>query len=182
MKRGISYTKSFAIASATATLASCAVLWMHASINARILEQRRSALEIDSRVSAQIAAKSEFNGERLKDLRAKVNNIRIHLGAEGTWERITREIEKTWIIEGGLIDERGGYSIQYRNLKLRRPLVADWPNVVQTVKDLEALPGVSVAELEIRTSGGRDGRSMDLVRIQLALQKRRTITKLASAK
>jgi hypothetical protein len=53
---------------------------------------------------------------------------------------------------------------------MRSPATTDWPDIVDAVKDLEDCPGVRIIEFEMKTSGDRERRSVDLVKIVVAIQ------------
>jgi hypothetical protein len=174
MIRGIQYSRPLVAAGAVAVVASCTMIWLSLELNAKISEQRRRASSLEASLSGQIAAKSVYESEDLDALRDKVGRFRVRLGSEGTWERLVRQFGDGWTAESGPKDDKNGYCIQYGTFKLLSPAVADWPKIIEAVKDSEAIPGVGVAEIEMKSSGGHDRRSLDLVRILVAVQTSRT--------
>jgi hypothetical protein len=181
MIRGVQYSRPAAIGAAAAAVAVGAVTWQHHALGARILEQRARAAAVEERLNGEIAANSMYESDRLTALRDQVGRSRIRLGDAATWGRIAGRFGEGWTLETGAIDEKGDHSIQYGTIRLPSPSVADWPKIVEAVTDLEAIPGVGIAEFEMTSSGGRDRRSMDLVRILVAVHTRRTGSKPPSA-
>ena len=60
--------------------------------------------------------------------------------------------------------------MQFGTFRLISPVLADWPEIVETLGDSEALPGVGITGIEMRTSGGVERRSLDLVTVRVAVQ------------
>lgn len=174
MIRGIEYSKPLAAACATAIIASCTMAWLRVGLNAKISEQRRRASTLESNLTGQMEAKSEYDDENLNALRERVGRLRTQLGPDGTWERVAGQFGDGWKSEPGPSDDKNGYSVRYGTFKLLSPAVTDWAKIVEAVRNSEAIPGVAIAEFEMKTSGGRDRRSLDLVRILVAVRTSRS--------
>jgi len=170
MTRGLVFSKALASASSAAVAVACAALWLHAHLGSAISERQRLAADVGSGLAAQIAAKSDFEGARLDALRDRVRRTRLLLGAEDTWDRLVRRFGGRWTVESGPRDERSGSSVQFGTFRLISPVLADWPEIVETLGDSEALPGVGITGIEMRTSGGVERRSLDLVTVRVAVQ------------
>jgi hypothetical protein len=67
-------------------------------------------------------------------------------------------------------------------MRLKSPSPADWPAIVEAVRVSEGLPGVGVAEFDMKTSGTRERRTVDSVAILVVVQSRRADPKLAQTK
>jgi hypothetical protein len=167
---------------AAAMIAACAMTWRHHGLAARISEERSRAATVEANLNAEIAANSMYDSTSLTALRDRVGRSRIRLGDEATWGRLAGRFGEGWTVEAGAADEKGEHSIQYGTIRLQSPSVADWPKIVEAVADLEAMPGVGIAELEMTSSGGRDRRSLDLVRILVAVHTKRSGSKSSSAR
>ena len=172
MIRGVQYSLPLAAAGAAALVAVGSMMWLRLGLSSEIVEQRRLASVAETSLSSQIAAKSMYERERLEELREQIGRFRVRLGADGTWDSVVSRIGLGWYAEPGTRNERGTYSIQYGTLKLMSPTVADWPRVIEAVGESEAIPGVGIAEIEIKASGVRGQRTLELVRILVAVQTR----------
>jgi hypothetical protein len=163
-------------------IAACAMSWRHLDLKANIAQQRRLAAVAEAKLTSEITAKSMYEGESLDALREQVGRSRVQLGDPGTWGRLVRQFGDGWTAESGPTEDRGGYVIRYGTVRLLAPSVTDWPRIVEAVKDSEAMRGVGIAEFEMRASGDRDRRSLDLVRILVAVQSSRTESTTATVR
>lgn len=173
MIRGVQYSLPFAAVGVAALAATGSMIWLRFDLEARIAGQRRRASIAEASLSSQIAAKSMYERECLETLHSQVSRFRERLGTDGTWERAVGQFGSGWNAELGARDDRSGYSIQYGTLRLISPTLADWPRIIGAVRDSEAIPGVGIAEIEMKASGSRGQRTLDLVRILLAIKTRR---------
>jgi hypothetical protein len=182
MNRGFAFSRSLATACSAAVAAACAALCIHARIGSLILDRQRGAAQWEASLTAQIASRSEFEGDRLESLRGRVRRARLQLGSEDTWDRVVRRFGERWSVEAGPRDDRDGCSIQSGTFRLKSPALADWPGIVDAIGDSEALPGVGVEDLDMKTSGGLERRSLDSVTIRVSVQTRRTDASLARSR
>jgi hypothetical protein len=174
MIKGVQYSRALAGGAAASVIAACAMSWRHFELSANVAQQRRRAAVAESKLTSEIAARSMYEGESLDALREQVVRSRVQLGDAGTWGRLVTRFGDGWTAETGPTEDKGGYVIRYGTIRLLAPSVADWPKIVEAVRDSEAMRGVGIAEFEMRTSGDRDRRSLDLVRILVAAQSSRT--------
>jgi hypothetical protein len=137
-------------------------------------EQLHRAEDLEGNLSKQIAARADCRDSDLDALRARVGTFRGQLGPEDAWERLVRQFGKGWAAEAGPTDGRDGYSIQIGTFVLLSPAASDWPAIVELVKAAEHLPGVGIAGFEMKSRGSRDRCAVDLVKIKVAIQSRRT--------
>jgi hypothetical protein len=173
MTRGLVFSRALAAACSAAAAAACAAFWLHAHMGSAISRRQRLAADLEAGLAAQIAAKSEYEGEKLEALRDRVRRTRLLLGAEDTWDRLVRRFGERWTVESGPREERSGSSVQFGTFRLKSPVLADWTGIIETLGDSEALPGVGITGIEMRTSGGLERRSMDSVTVRVAVQMRR---------
>jgi hypothetical protein len=170
MIRGIEYSKPLAAAGFTALVAAGAMFWMRTAASRMLSEQRRHAAVAESELETRIGAMSKFESENVEALRLQVKRVRLHLAADGTWGRLVGRLGSGWVADGASMEDRNGYSIQSGAFRLRSHAVGEWPEIVEAVKDLEAMPGVGVAELEFRATGNGVHRSLDTARIVVVVQ------------
>ena len=182
MIRGLVFSRVLAAASSAAIAAACAMFWTLAELQSKNSEHQRRASGIEAGLSAQIAAKSEFERDRLEALRIRVGLFRVHLGTANTWDRLVKRFGAGWTIEAGPSEDRNGCSVQYGVFSLKSPELSDWPGIIEILKDSEGLPGVGIVEFEMKTSGNLERRSLDLVRIHVAVQTGRKGSDLAESK
>ncbi len=128
-----------------------------------------------SEINTQVSARAAFDSASLEALRTRVRDLRGRLGAADTWDRILVQLGKEWTGDLGKREDRGGYSAQEGSLVLRSPTTSDWPDILGAVGELERIPGVGVVGFEMSTSGDRAHRSVDLVRITVALHTARPL-------
>jgi hypothetical protein len=170
MTRGVSYSRWCAAASAAGVGAALfAVLLHHHEIRGRSGRLEEIAAQ-ENDLLAQIAAKSGFDRPAMEALRARVGRFRIHLGPDGSWDRAVRLMGKAWAADAGAREDREGYSVQAGTFRLQSPATNDWPQIVDAVRALGQIPGVGVIGFEMRTSGERERRSVELVEILVAVQ------------
>jgi hypothetical protein len=182
MTRGVVYSKGLATASAVAIAAAGTTFWLSAQLKSKIVERQHGAASLVASLSAQIVAKSEFEDERLEMLRDRVRRIKLQLGTDDTWDCMLRKFGDRWAVEPGQKENRKGSSVQRGVFRLRSPKVTDWPEIIEAVKDAEALPGVEIVEFEMKTSGSLARRSLDSVTAHVAVQTRRNGSNLAESK
>ncbi len=182
MIKGLAFSTGLAAASSTAIAAACVMFWTRTELQSKATEHQRRNSDIESGLSAEIAAKSEFESDRLKSLKSRAGLLRVHLGAADTWDRLVKRFGAGWTVEAGPKDERSGCTFQYGSFTLKSPVLADWPGIIETLKDSERLPGVGIAEIEMKTSGNLERRSLDSVRILVAVQTGRKGSDLAESK
>jgi hypothetical protein len=174
MIKGVQYSKALAGGAAASVIAACAMSWRHLELGASIARQRQRAAVAEAKLTSEIAARSMYEGESLEALRDQVGRSRIRLGDAGTWGRLVGQLGDGWAADSGATEDKAGYVIRYGTIRLLAPSIADWPRIVGAVKDSEAMRGVGIAEFEMRTSGDHDRRSLDLVRILVAVHSSRT--------
>jgi hypothetical protein len=170
MIRGVSYSRWSAAVSAAGIGAALLAVLIH---NHDVRSRSARLSEVAGRESdllAQIGAKSGFDQTSMDALRAKVNRFRVRLGPEGSWDRAVRLMGKAWAAFAEPRDDREGFSVQTGTFRLESPATDDWPQIVEAVKGLEQIPGVGVIGFEMRTSGDRERRSVDLVKVLVAVQ------------
>jgi hypothetical protein len=57
--------------------------------------------------------------------------------------------------------------------ELLSPALSDWSKTIEVIGTTESLPGVGIANFEMKTSGNREHRSVDFVRIVVEVHSRR---------
>jgi hypothetical protein len=169
MTRGVAYSKPLAVAAMIALGAAGTMLWARLATEAGLSKLRRDSAADKRALQTRIAAMSDCETENVDSLRREVSRFRVNLAAFGTWESLASSL--------GPKEERNGYSIQLGTLRLLSHAVGEWPEIVSTVGRLEALPGVGIAELEMKTSGTGDRRSLETTRILVVIQASREAAK-----
>jgi hypothetical protein len=173
MKRGFAYSRPLAVSAIAALAAVAASYAFQAAMSARLLDQRRRAEIVEAGLSGRIAARSAYDGASLEALRTKARRFRVSLGQEGTWRGVGVLLGGDWAAVPGAKEERRGYSVQSGEFRLSSSSVGAWPAIVRAVSDLEAIPGVDVAEFEMRTTGDAASRSLEVARIVVEARERR---------
>jgi hypothetical protein len=175
MKVGITYSKPMAGTAIASLLAALAMAWAYSGLKSDAEGRRRRVSEQDASLASQLAERAPYENSNLEALRAEVGRFKIQLGREGTWDTLAAMVGERWTAEPGQHEDKEGYSIRYGSLSLLAPETGDWPTIVDVVRKCEATPGVEVSGIEIKTSGSRERRSMDLVRLAVAVETNRTI-------
>jgi hypothetical protein len=170
MIRGVAFSKwrVAAFAAGIGSASTAALLYHRDGINRS--ERLAEIAGQQSDLVAKIAVKSSFEQSALDALRNKVNRFRLDLGPEGSWDRAVRLLGKAWAANAGTRDEREGYSVQKGSFSLQSPATNDWPQIIEAVKSLGQIPGVCIIGFEMKTGGDRVRRSVDLVKIVVAVQ------------
>ena len=173
MIRAVAYSKSRAFACAAgvgALLAVCAVRHHVASLRSSWL---RLTAGKEGALCAEIAGLGAYESPCLENLRRQVRGFRTNLGAPDTWERLAGLLGKAWTTEPGRREDRDGYSVSVGTVALTAPATSDWPQIVDAVRAVEQVPGVGVVGFEMRTSGDREHRVVDLVKVIVSTQTQR---------
>jgi hypothetical protein len=170
MRVGFKYSKLHIAAAAAGTGAACAAVWLHIVLGGETVEERRRGQDSEGSLTAQIAAKSMYGNARLSALRDEVARSSAQLGGKGSWESLVGRLGNAWACETETVEGMDAYPVRYGTFRLASPAVADWSAIVEAVGNSEAIPGVGIAEIEMKSSGDRTRRSLDLVRIQVAVQ------------
>lgn len=182
MTRGVSFSRPLAAAAAAALAAVCAVAGAHAELRSLTSFRMGRATELERSLREQIEAKSGCDRDRLEALHEQVSRLRVQVGAEDTWNRMIRIFGDAWSTETLSREDRSGCSFQTGVMRLKSPSLADWPGIVEAVRACEGLPGVGIAEFEMKTSGTRERRELDSVRIVVVVQSRRAEPILAQTR
>ena len=170
MKKGFDYSDRILIAAVLAIGLSGVLAWARSAAATSVTETRRRGAELESALGAQIAAKAEFDHARLESLKADVRRFRSHLGSKEAWQHMTDTLGKRWICEDIAREDSGGYSLQSGSLSMLSPLTADWPQIMDALKTISEMPGVSLVEIRVRSKGGREGRTLESVKIRVAVR------------
>lgn len=173
MIRGIVYSRRLSALSTACVGAAFGMALFRHHLTRETTELRRRTADLEGTFTRQIAAKSDFEDSMLDALRVRVGKFRGQLGPEDTWEQLVRQFGKRWEIEAGPRDERDGYSLQVGTFLLLSPTPSDWPRIVEAVEAAEKFQGVGIAAFEMKSSGSREHRAVDLVRIVVAIHTRR---------
>ena len=172
MKRGLSYSKTLAALCAASAVAAFAMGSLRHEVSLAVARNRSTAAAREGGLSAQIAAKSPYENEDLEALRLRAQALRGSLGDDSTWEKLTTRAAGRWRVEAGADDRKNGYKQRVATMTLLSASVADWPEVVKAVGDLESIPGIGIAEFEMKTSGGREQRTLDVARVLVSVRTR----------
>jgi len=173
MTRGVAYSRRYAALSLVALGAAFAMAWLHHHVNGEKIEQRRGAAAFEADLGRRIAARSDCDDPSLRGLRARVGRFREELGPEDAWERLVVKFGRGWTAEAGSRDEKDGYTFQAGTLLLLSSAPSDWPAIVEAVGVAEQLPGVGFSGFEMKSSGDTEHRSLDLVKIVVAIHSRK---------
>ena len=172
MIRGIAYSKSRAAACASALGALVAAGSMrHHVASARLSWQRLDAGR-EGALLAEIAGMRAYESPGPEDLRSQVRGFRARLGAPDTWEKLCVSLGKAWKAGAVRREDRDGYAASTGAFMLSAPSTSDWSRIVDAVRATEQVPGVGVVGFEMRTSGDREHRTVDLVRIEVSAHTR----------
>jgi len=175
MTRGLIFSKALAAAAAAALIAASATYWVRAAAKTDLVAQRRQAATAERELRTRVDAMAAYESENLDSLRRQVGRFRTHLGTESTWDGLVRALGSGWSAEIGPRDDRGAYSIQLGTLTLVSHAVGEWPGIVDALGQLEAMPGVGIAEFEMKTSGSSDSRTLDTARMGVVIQTTRAV-------
>jgi len=143
--------------------------WLRHHMAGEWLEQRRRAAELEDAINKQVAAMSDCDDPHLNALRMLAGRLRGQLGTDDAWGRLVLLFGRDWTAEAGPKEQRAGYSTQTGSFVRLAPSPSDWPGVVNVVRSAEQLPGVGIAGIEMRSSGDRERRSLDIVKIAVAI-------------
>ena len=172
MTRGLAYSKGLVILCSAAIAALGAMFGACERLKSTVREHQRRASDNQSNLLVQITAGAEYENDRLEALRNNVHRIRLQVGANNTWDRIVKRFGGRWTVEAGPKKVRYGCSVQDGVFELKSPALADWFEIIDTLGDSEALPGVGVSEFTMKASGDLERRSLDLVRVVVTVQTR----------
>jgi hypothetical protein len=167
---GVAYSKPRAALSAAGLAAAFAMAWLQHHITGERHERLRQTTDLERNLANKIAAMSDFEDRNRDELRAQVDKFRVQLGPEGAWNRLVRQFGKDWTVDAGPRDDMDGYSVQVGTFRLQSPVTSDWSKIVEAVKASEQLPGVGIVGFEMKTSGDREHRSVNFVRVEVAIQ------------
>jgi hypothetical protein len=174
MKEGVVYSGRLAILCGAALGAAILMAWLRQDLKGVRTAKLRVDARLEAELSRQIAARSDCEESDLEALRTRVDRLRIFLGPKGTWEVLVRQFGKSWTAQAGPKSDCEGYSVQTGTLRLLSPTLADWSKTIDVLTASELLPGVGITGFEMRTSGNRERRSVDLVKVDVEIHTRRS--------
>ncbi len=172
MIRGVAYSRRLLVAALTAAGTAVALAALHLQLAAQTAERRLGGAALEAALAEKVAKMSDCRDADLLALRARVAEFRGRLGPRDTWERLVRLFGSRWVPEPGIKADGAGYSVQPGAFLLSAPVPSDWPAIVELVGGAAQVPGVSVAGIEIRSGGDKERRSLDQVRIAVAIHTR----------
>ena len=176
MIRGVAYSRRLFAVSLGAVVAACAMALLHQLLTSGRIERRRRTMDIEGRLSGQILAMADCEDSRVEALRARVGRFQVQLRPEDTWERLMHLFGSRWKAEAGTQDNKEDFSYLVGTFTLLSPTVSDWPKILETIKASELLAGVGISRFEMKTSGTRKHRSVDLVTIAVAIHGRPSVS------
>jgi hypothetical protein len=170
MIRGFSFRRSRAAACAAAACVLAAALALRRHTAGELSELRSRDDAREAALCSRIAGLGPCDAADLEALRARVRGMRGRLGPPDAWDRLLRLLGGGW--ESGTVrrDERAGYAVATGTLTLRRPSTSDWPAIVDAVRAIEEAPGAAVTGFEMRTSGDRGRRVVDVVSVGVSAE------------
>lgn len=172
MIRGVAYSKKLSVLCAIGIGAALTTVWIRYQLTSDWLEQMSRAAESEGVLIKQIATMSDYNDSNLRALRLQIGRFRGQLGQEDLWKCLVLQFGKDWTSKVGPKEERTGYSFQIGTFIRVSPSASDWPRIVEVVKAAEHIPGVGIAGFEMKSSGDREHRSVDVVKVVLAIRSR----------
>jgi hypothetical protein len=173
MKEGITYSGRLASLCGVTLGAAILMAWLRQDLALRQTLKLRVAGKLEADLGRQIAANSDYEKSNLEALRTRVDRFQYFLGSENTWKEIIQQFGKSWRCEAGTKSDRDGYSVQMGTFELLSPALSDWSKTIEVIGTTESLPGVGIANFEMKTSGNSEHRSVDFVRIVVEVHSRR---------
>ena len=173
MIRGCSYRKSRAFVCAAAALAFGAACMLRRHTAGGLSARMAQNADREATLRGRMAALGPCDLKDVEELRTKVSGMRSRLGAADTWDRLIRSLGAAW--EAGPLErkEKEGYAVCAGTLRLRQPSTSDWAAIIDAVRAIEAVPGASVSGFEMRTSGDRVRRAVDVVSVAVSTETER---------
>jgi hypothetical protein len=170
MKRGFQYSRQRAFASAAlAFFAVVGLLWRSRAAAADAASLRADQ---DAELSAagRLASLADFDESHLDALRERVRRFRSGLGGNATLDGALHSLGTRWVRESDTNREHGSYITKTERFEMTSPTAADWPAIVGTVESMEKLPGMCIQELDLRSTEGPGGRSLDQASLVLVAE------------
>lgn len=172
VRRGVQYSKGLVILCVVGLGATCGVTWLRQHYSSKWLEEKRSATSVENTLIRRITALSDFEKPRIQTLQKRLGVFMEQLGPADLSDRLVLQFGKDWETGLGHRENKARYSIQEMNLVRRSASVSDWLRILEVVKTIEHLPGARITSFEMRTSGSRQQRSVDVVKIVLVIYSR----------
>jgi hypothetical protein len=169
MKRGVVFSKAAAAAALCGLGMAGAAEAAHRHLASQAGEALRSNQAAETALASAIGGLAAFGDSERASLRARVDRFRDGLGGGDSWSRLSRQFGERWAAEARPRERKSAYSIQTGSFYLNKPSLGDWPSIVDAVGAAEVLPGVEILAVEMRSSGDRDRRSLDLVKVAVAI-------------
>lgn len=172
MIRGIAYSRLSCALCVTGVGTACLMALVHRHLTGECTNRRCNSADLESSLSSQIASKKGCGESDLDELRKRVERFRGQLGPDDAWMRLVHQFGRRWKVEAGPKEDKDGYSIQIGTFLLTSPTVADWPEIIEAVGAAEQLPGVGIAGIQMRSTGSRKSRSVEIVRVLVDIHAR----------
>lgn len=176
MNRGFTCSKASAAFAAASMAAAGAMFALRSNLGLRIAEHRVRAASLENDLSIRISARSEYDEANLDSLRSEVGQFRTQLGPPGGWERVAGLFARRWKMEAEPTSEARDFESQSCTFRMISPKVSDWPEIMDTVKEVEAVPGAGIMEIQIQAAGGREHVNLETVRVLVSVRTRRSVT------
>jgi hypothetical protein len=161
MTRGFQYSgRRVLVSAALVVIAVLCLLWRSGAVaaNAARLQARQGD---EQSAAARLASLWAFDDSHLAALRERVRRFRSGLGGNATLDGALHSLGTRWVRESDTNSEHGSYLTKTERFAMTSPTAADWPAIVGTVEAMEKLPGMCVQELDLRSTEGAGGRSLD---------------------
>ncbi len=175
MIKSATYSKRMAAVCLVGLGAAASISCLSRHITSTRNHQLRSLLVSEGELSRQIAALSEFGDANLASLRSTVVRLRLPVGAKDQSETLVKGFGDSWTHESGGAETKDGISLKTDIFKKLSPEPSDWWKTVETLRSLEEVPGITIVSFEMRTSGDRNHRSVDILRVMVESRTRGSI-------
>jgi hypothetical protein len=180
MIQGIVYSKALALGAGVALLAAVSAAGWHLQAAAAAAEERGSDVRQARELRQSIARKAEFDDAHLEAARVRAAGHPVPLAAEGAWQEWTAALGPGWQVSVPEVRIHPACVVRLATARLVAPSVGDWPKVVAAVGEIERRPGFGVLEVELASGGDHHHRTMDTVRLVVAMGARRPAAETAS--
>jgi hypothetical protein len=161
MTRGFHYSRRrVSVSAALVVIAVVCLLW-RTRATASNAAQLRAEQDAETSAAGRLASLAAFDDQHLSALRERVRRFRSGLGGNATLDGALHNLGTRWVRESDTNSEHGSYLTKTERFAMTSPTAADWPAIVGTVEAMEKFPGMCVQELDLRSTEGSGGRSLD---------------------
>jgi len=180
MVKGVAYSKPWALAALVGILVAASAGVWRAAVRTDVTRETDAENRRRRERLQTIAHLAPFDDGQLALARRRAREHPARFAVDADWDRWVAGLGGDWQISPREIVIHPSYTVSKATARLIAPSVGDWSRIVAAVGEIERRPGFGVVEIELASSGDRRRRTMETVRLVVAMAAPRPAENISS--